>query len=321
MTPILISFLVALVVVLASFVLLPRLLGDKDDRKKDFLNRISSETSSQDDGSILKSDRLSENDSLENLLKKIPGIGDTKALLKSSGLTISVGAFIVIRMVIFLVLFLFFGTILNFGPILGVVVAGLIATIGVKKYLEYKTEKRATEFLNQFPDAVDMIVRSVRSGHPLSTALKMIADNMDPPVSLEFKQVVDEVAYGRSVTDALNLMADRVDQTDVRFFVVVINVQQETGGNLGEVLSNLSGILRKRKQMRMKIHALTSEGRMTAYVLGSLPFFVMGILHLLSPDYLTPLFVDNVGRFILGLAALMVFAAFYISKKMVNIDI
>src|SRR5690606_15135902 len=136
--------------------------------------------------------------------------------------------------------------------------------------------------------------------------------NMSDPISTEFSQLVDEIAYGRTLTQALDNLCKRIDEPDVQFFTVVLNVQQESGGNLGEVLSNLSTILRKRKQMRLKIKALTAEGRMTAIILGSLPVAVLGVLHLVSPDYLIPLFDRPIGNFLLFLAGGMVVTAFLV---------
>ena len=209
----------------------------------------------------------------------------------------------------------------SLGPAIATLV-GLAAGYFVpKKYLNRKITKRNEAFINQFPDAVDMIVRSVRSGHPLNTALKMVAENMDPPISTEFKNLVDEIAFGRTNTEALRRLSYRVDEPDLHFFVVILSVQQETGGNLAEVLSNLSGIIRKRKQLRLKIKAMTSEGRATAYILGSLPLVVFGAIHITSPDYLTPLFTTTGGNIILGTAVGLVALAAFIIKNMLNIDI
>ena len=166
-----------------------------------------------------------------------------------------------------------------------------------------------------------MIVRSVRSGHPLNSAMRMIAENMDNPVKEEFKQVVDEVSYGRSLPEALNRLAQRIDEPDLNFFVVVLSVQQETGGSLAEVLSNLSSIIRKRRQLRLKIRALTSEGRATSYVLGGLPVVEFIALYFVTPAYLDPLFDTIQGNVILGVAAGLILIAMWIVRAMVNIDI
>jgi tight adherence protein B len=323
MTTTLLALACTLGVVLAAMVMFPQFFGGtKRERTKAALAKLSEENANPaalDMSAALRSDSFSDNETVDAIMQKIPGMGDVMQMLRKSGLNINPLMYLMGLGIVFLLLKAFTG-------FMGLGIIGLIASVlGAwfigKAFLKSRIEKREETFLNQFPDAVDMVVRSVRAGHPFSAAMHMIAENMEPPVSTEFKQVLDEVAYGRTMSDALNRMAERVNVPDVRFFVVVINVQQETGGNLGEVLSNLSGILRKRKQMRLKIKALTSEARMTAYILGALPLCVIGVLHLVSPDYLTPLFENQVGKFILGLALVMIGSAFAVVKKMAKIDI
>jgi len=317
--------IIAVCAIAAFYFLFPSLFGQSDKRTREAISRLHTETEGHlgDDESMkaaLRSDALSNSPAMDALLKKIPGAQDRyielqRAGFKSGYLTWVVGV------LVFFVFVVWALQSMGLPLIVAAILGGIVTKIGANKFLAYRKEKRALDFLNLFPDAVDMIVRSVRSGHPVATALGMIGENMDPPVGEEFQQVVDEIEYGRSMTDALNRMAARVGEADVQFFVVVLTVQQETGGNLGEVLSNLSNILRQRKQMRLKIRAMTAEGRMTAYILGALPLVVVGVLHLLSPDYLTPLFEDPVGNFILGLSITMVLSAFLVVRKMVKIDI
>jgi tight adherence protein B len=181
--------------------------------------------------------------------------------------------------------------------------------------------KRNAKFIDQFPDALDTIVRSVRSGFPLSVALNMLAENAESPVREEFRQVTDEIALGRSLNQALARLAVRINEPDIRFFVVVLTVQQETGGNLAEIVSNLSNIIRKRKQIRHKIHAMTSEGRATGYVLGALPVLVFTALYFVQPTYLDPFFHDPLGQqFFAGAIALIV-TCYFVVKQMINVDI
>lgn len=185
---------------------------------------------------------------------------------------------------------------------LGLLMALLIAYGSAYWRVKRRIAKRNAAFLASFPDALDMIVRSVRSGYPLNAAIKMVAENMQPPVSKEFKQVADETAYGSSLIESLTRMTHRIDEPDVRFFVVMLTVQQDVGGNLSESLNNLSGIIRKRRHLRMKIKAMTSEGRATAYVLGSLPIAMFGLIYLIQPHHLDPLFHTDTGNILLALA-------------------
>ena len=209
---------------------------------------------------------------------------------------------------------------LGFG-LLGFVLAPVVAYFLPYRHCTNLIRKRNRKFLDQFPDALDMIVRSVKSGFPLSVALQMLAENTENPVKEEFRLVVDDVALGRSLQQALQRLSLRINQADIRFFVVVLSVQQETGGNLAEIIGNLSGIIRKRKQLRHKIHAMTSEGRATAWVLGSLPVFVFLILYLVQPDYLEAFWTDPLGMTLFGTAVALVAVCAVIVKQMINVDI
>jgi tight adherence protein B len=189
------------------------------------------------------------------------------------------------------------------------------------KTLSSAIAKRNNVFINMFPDVLDMIVRSVKSGFPVSSAISMVVENMDDPVKSEFRQLADELALGRSLSDALDRLAVRINEQDIKFFVVVLKIQQETGGNLAEIMSNLSNIIRKRKQLRQKIRAMTSEGRITGYILAMIPILVFGVLFFMSPQHLEPLFTTELGNKIFAVAIGMVVLSQVIVRKMVNIDI
>ena len=197
----------------------------------------------------------------------------------------------------------------------------LLSIMLPRKLLLRQVDNRNQQFLDVFPDAMDMIVRSVRAGHPLTASLRMIAENIDPPVSTEFKQVIDEISYGRTMPEALARMAQRIDQPDLNYFVVVLSVQQETGGNLSEVLSNLSDIIRKRKMLRLKIRALTAEARATGWVLGLMPIIVFGIIYYMSPDYIMPLLTKPLGNIILVAATGLVMLGAWIVYKMIQVKV
>lgn len=188
-------------------------------------------------------------------------------------------------------------------------------------YASKKIKARNIKFINDFPDVLDMIVRSVRSGFPLNTALNMVAENMEAPISTEFRQVVDEIALGRSLDDALIRLSQRIDEQDVKFFIVVLRVQQETGGNLAEVITNLSNVIRKRKQLRLKIRAMTSEGRATGWILGAIPVVLFSALYLITPTHLEPLLNTDTGNMWLGIAVGLVVLAQVIVRKMLNVEI
>lgn len=189
------------------------------------------------------------------------------------------------------------------------------------KYCKRRVKKRNDKFINQFPDALDIIVRSVRSGFPLSVALQMLAENTEDPVREEFRQVVDDIALGRPLQQALARLAVRINESDIRFFVVVLSVQQETGGNLAEIIGNLSNVIRKRKQLRHKIHAITSEGRATGWVLGSMPILLLFALSIFSHDYVSVLWMEPAGHKLLGAIAGLIAVCAIVIKQMITVDI
>ncbi len=269
-------------------------------------------------GGILR-DEFTEEAPHVKMFYSLPGMNKVYILAVQAGYQKHL-AVIAVSMIaaLFLLTGLFFK--LGFGP-MSLLFGPLAAYFVPKKLFRRKVRKRNEQFISLFPDVLDMIVRSVRSGFPITAALKMVAENMEPPVSTEFQQVVNEIAAGRSMSEALTRLAHRINEQDINFFVVVLNVQQETGGNLAEVVSNLSGIIRKRKQLRLKIKAMTSEGRATALILGALPFLIFFVLYIIQRDYLAPLWEDPKGKFILGGALGMVALCMIIVNNMIDIDI
>ena len=189
------------------------------------------------------------------------------------------------------------------------------------RMIQAKIKGRSRKFMNQFPDALDIIVRSVRSGFPLNAAVNMVAESMQAPASEEFRKMSTEVVHGSTLVDALLRMGKRMHTPDINFFVVVLTLQQEVGGSLAEVLGNLSALIRKRKMMVKKIYAITSEGRFTGWVLGLLPFLVALAIHVVEPDYLMPLFVTPLGHVILGITLGTIAVGVIVIRKMVDMEI
>jgi tight adherence protein B len=160
------------------------------------------------------------------------------------------------------------------------------ATIGlVYLYLRIAQQRRIAAFAEQFPDGLDVIVRGLRAGHPFRVALALVAREMPDPIGSEFGIVSDEVMFGLEQSSAIDNLIRRVGLNDLLFFATAVNVQQQTGGNLAEILSRLSRLIRSRSKLRLKIRALSSEGRLSAVALSLAPFVLFGIISLLSPDY------------------------------------
>lgn len=175
-------------------------------------------------------------------------------------------------------------------------------------YVYYKRKQRLAAFERQLPDALDLITRSLRAGHAFSAALKMAGEEMSEPIAGEFSAVHDEVNFGVSLNQALAHLSERVPMTDLRFFVVAVLIQRESGGNLTEILANLSRLIRERLKLMGKVRVLSSEGRLSAWILGLMPFFLAGVMYLVNPQFMGPLFADPMGitiiKYTLGLMAI-----------------
>jgi tight adherence protein B len=198
------------------------------------------------------------------------------------------------------------------------VVLGAMLPLMVLNFRATRTRKKMQE---QFPVALDVFVRGLRAGHPIAAALDLLTVEMPDPIGSQFGIAVDEVTYGAELRDALQNMADRWDMEDMRMFVVSLSVQSETGGNLAEILENLSKVIRDRHAMMLKVRALSSEGRMTATMLTILPIFTFVMFFLFSPRFF--LDVANDPWFIPGFGFLMVLYAtgFMIMRKMVDLKV
>jgi tight adherence protein B len=160
------------------------------------------------------------------------------------------------------------------------------ATVG------FLIKKRIKAFNDRFPDAIDLLVRGLRSGLPISESIGVVGKEILDPVGYEFRQVADKIRIGRTMEQALQETANRLATPEFQFFVITLSIQRETGGNLAETLNNLGDVLRKRAQMKLKIKAMSSESKASAYIVGSLPFIVFALVWSMSPSYLMPFFSD-----------------------------
>ena len=181
--------------------------------------------------------------------------------------------------------------------------------------------RRIKNFTTHFPDAIELLVRGLKSGMPVSETLSVIAKEIAGPVGEEFKLVVEKIKIGKSMEDALQDTADRLGTPEFQFFVITLAIQRETGGNLAETLANLADVLRKRAQMKLKIRAMSSESKASAYIVGSLPFFVSGMIWMVNQKYLAGFFYEP-RLMIAGLGgALWMAIGVFIMAKMVSFEI
>lgn len=188
-------------------------------------------------------------------------------------------------------------------------------------YLQYQRGRRLSRMERQLPEALDLVTRALRAGHSFASGVQMIGDEMNDPIATEFRMVADEVNFGVSLQQALTNLSERVPLTDLRYFVVAVLIQRDSGGNLTEVLSNLSRLIRDRLKLLARVRVLSSEGRLSAWILGIMPFALAGLINIFNPEFMSPLWEDPMGlvvvKYMLGL---MVVGAL-ILRKIVKIRV
>lgn len=198
----------------------------------------------------------------------------------------------------------------------------LVGLLGLPRwYLTYLGKKRMLRFINEFPNALDVIVRGIKSGLPLNDCLRIIASEAQEPVKSEFRLIVEAQTLGLSLTDAATKLYERMPCTEANFFGIVLAIQQKTGGNLAETLANLSRVIRERRKMRDKIKAVSMEAKASAAIIGCLPPAVAGLVYLTSPGYMDALFYTDPGRIALAVCGVWMVTGVLVMRKMINFEI
>jgi tight adherence protein B len=254
------------------------------------------------------------------LVRWLPGAATIRDQLARTGRMISLAQYATWT-ALFAVITFVAGIILFHSVAVSAGVAVALGLVLPRMLLRRMAARRLAKFTQQFPDAIDLIVRALRAGLPLSEALVTIAQEAADPVGIEFRRVVGWLAIGRPVEAALWEMERHIDSAELRFFIISIATQTQTGGNLGDTLGNLADILRQRALMRMKIKAMTGEARTSAGVLGSLPFVIALLMSVTNPGYIAPLFSDPRGWIMLAGGAAMLAIGVGIMAKLVSFEI
>jgi tight adherence protein B len=323
MNTLLLVFLVVLTVGAAGFALVPSLLGDSraEKRRKAFQGDI--QTRRRDNAAARsREDRrrsVQEAVKAQNEEQKKRRRISLAEYIFQAGMDIKPRAFIRNSVIVGVALFAILALVqvpIYFAAIFGVAGAYLLPRF----YLARRRRRYQDRFLDELPNAVEAIVRGVKTGLPLNDTIRLVAKEVKEPVRSEFQRVLDQQAFGLSMTDAVQVLLERVPLPEVNFFVVVISVQQQAGGNLSEALGNLARVLRNRKKMKLKVKAMSSEAKASAGIIGSLPFVVAGIVTLVSPRYLEPLWTTPTGNICLGVAFVMLAFGIFVMNRMIQFD-
>jgi len=263
---------------------------------------------------------LSSVPAVEKLLAQSAGIArPLEKLIERSGLSLTVGQLVLASALLAAVAaFLAFQL-----ASMWLVATGAAAAAGAVPALivRWMAKRRIGKFEEQFPEAIDLIARGLRAGHALTTALGMVADEAPEPVRSEFRLLYDRQNFGMPLPDALRSFAERVPLLDARFFATSVLTQRESGGNLGEVLDNLSALIRDRFRLKRHVRAVSAHGRMTGWVLALLPVALCGIISLASPGYMKPLFTDPIGKIVVLIALTMQAVGVFIMRRIIDVEI
>ncbi|MGV2127062.1 type II secretion system F family protein [Agrobacterium vitis] len=265
-------------------------------------------------------DTLKEIERKQNEKNKKISSQSLKQRLGQTGLDISLTQFSIASTTLGLVFFcLCFVLGMSLFVSLGI---AFTAGAGLPRWIvSFLIRRRQEKFLTEFPNALDVMVRSIKSGLPLNDSLRMIAVDAQEPVKTEFRRVVDAQQLGITVPEACGRMFNSMPLQEVSFFAIVIAIQSQAGGNLSEALSNLSKVLRERRKMKAKVSALSMEAKASAVIIGALPFIVAFLVYISSPAYIMVLFIDPRGHMILGFSAFWMSIGIFVMRNMINFDI
>ncbi|NTF30663.1 type II secretion system F family protein [Rhizobium skierniewicense] len=239
--------------------------------------------------------------------------------LVQAGLSISVQKFYLISAGLGLAIFLV--ALLYAAPLFLALGGGFVGALGLPRWvLGFLVKRRQNKFLEEFPNALDVMYRSIKSGLPLNDSIRLIASDGQEPVKTEFQRVVEAQQVGMTIPEGIGRMMLTMPLPEVNFFGTVITIQAQAGGNLSEALANLSKVLRERRKMKAKVAALSMEAKASAVIIGALPFIVATLVYLTSPDYISVLFTDSRGHLILGASALWMSIGIVVMRQMINFD-
>ena len=254
---------------------------------------------------------------LEQKNRKQGRLEAIESSIMQAGLDIGLGVYFFMSVVI--------GTVATFGylmakmPLLGAVPVFLIGALLVPRMLlKSMADRRQLKFTAHFADAVDLIVRGIRSGLPINECFRVVAREFEPPLGEEFRLLVEGQNLGWTIDDLMERGIRRLPTSEYKFFAIVTQIQRQTGGNLAETLANLSNVLRERKKMRDKARAMAAEAKASAMIIGSLPFAVAGVLSVVNPAYLMLLFTEKTGNYLLALGAFWMTCGSLVMRKMIN---
>jgi tight adherence protein B len=281
--------------------------------------RKAPERAPEEELALLRDEQLSDIPAIDNLLRRSERITDLQKLLAQGGLQMRAGNFLGISALAGVA-----ATVIGYVFSKRLEVAWISLLIGFiipYTYASFRRNKRFEKFEELFPEAIDTLARAVRAGHAFTTALEMITNEVAEPVASEFRQLYEEQKFGMPVRDALMNLTDRVPLVDVKFFVTAVMLQRETGGNLAEILDNLSYVIRERFKIQRQVRVYTAQGRLTMALLMGMPPIIVIVMMVLNPSFIRPLFQDPIGHTLLVLGITLQTIGYFVIRKIIRIQV
>ena len=319
----LIALAVLFLVALATFFLF-WLLDRRNSRARILKERLAAERQApertgEEELALLRDEQLSEIPALDTLLRRSSRVSELQKMLSQADMSMRAGNFLGLSAVAGV------GTcVLVYAVSKRVEVAWIGLLIGFVlpySYASIRRNKRFEKFEELFPEAIDTLARAVRAGHAFTTALEMITADVAEPVAGEFRQLYEEQKFGMPVRDALMNLTDRMPLVDVKFFVTAVMLQRETGGNLAEILDNLSYVIRERFKIQRQVRVYTAQGRLTMALLMGMPPIIVTAMLLLNPSFIRPLFADPIGHFLLVAGITLQTVGYFVIRKIIRIQV
>lgn len=321
-------FLIISVLVFVAVVLLAEGLymmwnsykGPEARKMEKRLQALSGAHDSSAQSHILKQRMLSEIPALERVLLSLPRAHRLDRFILQAGLDWTVSKLLLSCAALGVIGYVLVVTLGHQSLLSGMVVGAGMALLPLL-YVSRSRSRRLAKIEQQLPEALDMVIRALRSGHAFSSGLKMIGEEMPEPVGGEFRIVHDEVNFGVSLQQALTNLSERIPITDLRYFVVAVLIQRESGGNLAEILGSLSGLIRERLKLLSRIRILSAEGRLSAWILGLLPFALAALFNVVNPEFMRPLWTDPIGIAIIKYLLVAMMIGVLILRKIIKIRV
>ena len=320
--PLLIALLVSVVVALGAFALVS-LFDQRSSRARIIKDRLAAVQKTPDqpveDVALLRDEQLSQIPALDGFLRRSERISAIQVMLAQGDTNMRAGNFLalcaMISAVAGLAAFIWSGK----GPVAWA--AMLVGFLLPYSYASYRRNKRFEKFEELFPEAIDTLARAVSAGHAFTTAIEMIASEVAEPVCGEFRKLYEEQKFGMPVRDALINLTERVPLVDVKFFVTAVMLQRETGGNLAEILDNLSYVIRERFKIQRQVRVYTAQGRLTMALLMGMPPVIVTVMLLIEPAFIRPLFSDPIGHTLLVAGITLQTIGYFVIRKIIKIQV